>query len=133
MSKSIIQDYSHRQCYLCGYLLGIWDENRNDLEEHHIMMGKWRALSEHYGLKVLLCDKHHRTTKEAVHRNEDNELFLKIVAQHAFELKYSHELWMKEFGKNYLPEKKDERSNRNMGVYAEPDGSRPRSEGQRSI
>ena len=103
MSKSIIQDYSHRQCYLCGYLLGVWDENRNDLEEHHIMMGKWRALSEHYGLKVLLCDKHHRTTKEAVHRNADNELFLKIVAQHAFELKHSHELWMKEFGKNYLP------------------------------
>ena len=105
MSKSIIQDYSKRQCYLCGYLLGVWDENIPNLEEHHIMMGKWRKKSEHYGLKVLLCPAHHRTSSEAVHVNAENEMFLKIVAQHAFELKHSHEEWMKEFGKNFMPER----------------------------
>ena len=105
MSKSIIQDYSHRQCYLCEYLKGIRDDNQPNLEEHHIMMGPLRKKSEHYGLKVLLCPYHHRTSKEAVHQNAENELFLKIVAQAAFEKKYSHELWMQEFGKNFLPER----------------------------
>lgn len=105
MSKSIIQDYSKRQCYLCGYLKGIWDENIPNLEEHHIMMGKWRKKSEHYGLKVLLCPAHHRTSSEAVHVNAENELFLQIIAQYAFEKKYSHGEWMNEFGKNFLPER----------------------------
>lgn len=104
MAKSIIQDYSHKQCYLCGYLKGIWDDNQPNLEEHHIMMGPLRKKSEHYGLKVLLCPYHHRTSSEAVHQNAENEHFLQVVAQYAFEKLHSHEEWMTEFGKNYLPE-----------------------------
>lgn len=61
-------------------------------------------MSDKYGLTVRLCRKCH----EGIH-NADNdsqykeaELYLKRIAQKKFEEKYSHELWVKEFGRNYL-------------------------------
>lgn len=102
MSKSIIQDKKKDpSCYLCNLLHGIdMDQIR---EEHHIMFGgQHRKKSEHYGLKVYLCILHHRTGREAVHINKETNELLKEIAQIAFEKKYSHELWMQEFGKNYV-------------------------------
>lgn len=42
------------------------------------------------------------TAPEAPHDNKEVDEHLKEVAQRAFEEKHSHELWMQEFGKNYL-------------------------------
>lgn len=109
MSKSIIQDKKKDQsCYLCNLLHGIDMEQIR--EEHHVMFGgKFKKKAEHYGLKVYLCVPHHRTGKEAAHLNIDINNLLREIAQIAFEKKYSHELWMQEFGKNYVSDEDRER------------------------
>lgn len=102
MSKSIMQDKAGGECYLCKRLLGI-DTPAACREEHHVMHGMAnRKLSEHYGLKVYLCPYHHRTGPGAVHTCKQTDLYLKQDAQRAFKQKYSHERWMKVFGRNYL-------------------------------
>ena len=101
MSKSILQDERDEACYLCRLLHG--DESPKFRHEHHVMFGsKFRRKAEHYGLKVKLCVPHHETGEEAVHTNIEINRLLREIAQIAFEKKYSHELWMKEFGKNYV-------------------------------
>ena len=109
MSKSIIQNKDKdRSCYLCNILHGIDMEQIR--EEHHIMFGgQHRKKAEHYGLKVYLCIPHHRTGKEAVHINKEMNEFLRVIAQIAFEKKYSNELWMQEFGRNYISDEVRER------------------------
>lgn len=103
MSKSIIQTKEDKACYLCRLLHGI--DMEQITEEHHIMFGnKFRRRAEHYGLKVNLCIPHHRTGKEAVHMNKEINDLLREIAQIAFEKKHSYELWMREFGKNYVSE-----------------------------
>ena len=102
MSKSIMHNKQDGTCYLCMLLNNDYDR-RYHLEEHHVIEGNpGRKLSEHYGLKVYLCVPHHRTSKEAVHINAENRRKLKQAAQKAFEKKYSHEMWMKVFGRNYI-------------------------------
>lgn len=99
--KSILHNKEEGTCYLC-MLKG--DYRRHPyLEEHHIFFGNpWRQKSEEWGLKVYLCEPCHRSSKEAVHRNAENNRLLKQIAQRAFEEKYSHDLFMEEFGENYL-------------------------------
>lgn len=102
MSKSILQDKSGGECYLCNMLLGI-DTPAPIREEHHVMHGTAnRKLSEHYGLKVYLCPYHHRNGPQAAHRCRQTDILLKQAAQRAFEEKYSSGKWMEVFGKNYL-------------------------------
>ncbi len=102
MAKSILQDKDKDpSCYLCNILHNIDMEQIR--EEHHVMFGgQHRKKSEHYGLKVYLCIPHHRTGKEAAHLNKEINELLREIAQIAFEKKYSHEFWMKEFGRNYI-------------------------------
>lgn len=101
MSKSILQDKRDEACYLCRLLHE--DESPKFRHEHHVMFGnKFKKKAEHYGLKVMLCVPHHETGKEAVHTNIEINRLLREIAQITFEKKYSHELWMKEFGKNYV-------------------------------
>ncbi len=92
MKSIITDDWEH--CYLCsasGYL-----------EEHHCMHGTAnRKQAEKYGLKVPLCPDCHRNSPRAVHKNKTTDLHLKKIAQLEFESKYSYELWMQVFGKNY--------------------------------
>ena len=102
MSKSIMHNKQDGTCYLCMLLNHDYDRRYN-LEEHHAIEGNpGRKLSEHYGLKVYLCMEHHRTSKEAVHKNGENRRKLERAAQLAFEKKYSHEMWMEVFGRNYI-------------------------------
>ena len=92
MAKSIMQD--DKRCWFCGSRVG--------LESHHIMAGTAnRKLSEKYGLKVWLSNRHHTGTEGAQYDPEMNRQ-LKQDAQYAFERMYSHQLWMEVFGKNYL-------------------------------
>lgn len=94
MSKSIIQKDMTR-CFLCGRTYG--------LEEHHVMSGTAnRKLSTKYKLTVMLCGETCHRGKEGVHQNRKLADHLKRLAQIAFEARYSHELWMNEFKKNYL-------------------------------
>lgn len=108
MSKSILQNKSDEECLLCrilGPVPGNWP-----LEEHHVMFGRrFRKKSEHYGLKVYICIPHHRTGEDAAHQNDEVSDLLKKLAQIQFEKIYSHELWMQEFGINYLDDEMRER------------------------
>lgn len=102
MSKSIIQEKSGGECYLCDLFLGI-DTPAPIREEHHVMHGTAnRRLAEHYGLKVYLCPYHHRSGPQAAHRCHQTDIMLKRTAQREFERKYSRKKWMEVFGKNYL-------------------------------
>ena len=111
MAKSIIQaktDKLNRECFMCrldAAEFGYYGElEHKGLHKHHFMHGTAnRKLAEDWGLWGYLCKFHHEDGPEAVHRNNETDLFLKQVAQGRFEKLYSHEKWMEIFGKNYLP------------------------------
>lgn len=118
--KSIMQDKSSRQCYLCALL---HDDRvpKIGLEEHHIFGGMAnRKLSEMYGLKVYLCPIHHRNGPEAVHRPDlnNNEKILQEAGQQAFmewcikatncSRQQALIKFRRIFGKNYLEEENDD-------------------------
>lgn len=87
-------------CYLCKKLYN--DYSIKATEEHHVMFGPDRKLSEKYGLKVYLCLPHHRTSSEAVHQNKEMNILCRRDAQKEFIKKYPDKDWMQIFGKNYL-------------------------------
>jgi hypothetical protein len=92
MTKSIMQD--EKVCYLCGRAVS--------LERHHCMSGTAnRKLSEKYGLWVWLCHNCHTGDSGAQYERENNR-FLRVQAQMAFEHLYGHDAWMKTFLKNYI-------------------------------
>lgn len=108
MSKSIMEPSGAYECWNCG-------DTRN-LEQHHIFYGsKHRKMSEHYGLKVHLCPGCHRYLKTGVHGgNTDLNRQLKQEGQRVFEAKYSHELFVQKFQKNYLEPKVKEKREENQ-------------------
>lgn len=98
MAESIMQ--SRRECYVCRMLYGV--VTVKELEEHHVLNGPLRPLSERYGLKVWLCHKHHNEPGYSAHFDHRLRLYLKQQAQRNFEDRYSHRQWMAEIGKDYL-------------------------------
>lgn len=92
MSKSILQ--KDKECYLTG--------DTQCLHKHHVFGGANRKHSEHYGLWVYLRADWHNMSNYGVHNDVTLDVELKQTAQRAFEKKYSHELFMSVFGKNYL-------------------------------
>lgn len=89
MAKSIIQ--SEKVCYLTGAT--------NNLDLHHLMNGAgYRDKADKYGLTIWLEHSIHMK----IHETPSIMYQLKQLAQKEFEKIYSHELWMKEFNKNYL-------------------------------
>ena len=95
--KSIIQ--REKQCLVCG---------NYQVEEHHCIYGTAnRKLSEKYGLKVWLCNRHHTASfyqdkSAAVHFNKVLDKKIKQLAQKSFEYHYPELNFSKIFGKNYL-------------------------------
>ena len=81
--KSILQNQENKQCYLC--MLQEGNYAYQTVEDHHIFFGPNRRNSELYGFKVNLCIRHHRTGKEAVHLNRENDLILKKMCQREYE------------------------------------------------
>ena len=115
MAKSIIQARTapgERECYVCRQIAdayGYYGELKHTgLHKHHFIygrMGVFRKKAEHYGLWAYVCqERHHEHGPEAPHENHEVDLWMKRIAQETFEKKYGHELWMQEFGKNYLEE-----------------------------
>lgn len=91
MAKSIIQT-GEPECFITG--------SRINLDRHHCMHGIGnRMLAEKYGLWVWLQHDVHMRLHD---KDKELDKHLEQVAQKAFEKKYSHEFWMKLFGKNYL-------------------------------
>lgn len=116
MAKSIIQTDGVKECYLCreeAEKIGYYGELRHTgLHKHHFMYGRYGAFrkkAEKYGLWGYVCaQRHHEYGVESPHVNSDVSEHLKRIAQRAFEARYSHELWMQEFGINYLEEAETE-------------------------
>jgi len=100
MSKSIVESdwgefpFDQPQCYICGRETG--------LEVHHIMAGPNRKWSVKFGLWCHLCSECHRGSRNGAQYNREIGDRLKRDAQMAFEERYSHEMWMDIFKKNYL-------------------------------
>lgn len=102
MAKSIMHNKRDFTCYLC-MLLNQDFSTRSNLQEHHAIMGTAnRRLAEKWGLKVYLCLQHHTDGLQAVHNNIELQRLLQKSAQETFEQKYSHQLWMQVFGRNYI-------------------------------
>lgn len=99
--KRIIQDKDDRRCFLCMLLENDY-RIHSYLEEHHVLFGNMRRISNRYGLKVNLCLRHHREGPEAVHNNKENAEILMKMAQQVFMEKYPELDWMEIVGKNYL-------------------------------
>lgn len=96
MSKSLLSN--ERRCYLCGTTL--------NLHRHHIYPSAFRSKSEKYGLWVWLCFDHH-VGNHGVHTTPEGQARwkkLKAIGQKRFEELYDHDLFMKEFKRNYLEE-----------------------------
>ena len=90
--KSVIQ--KEKECFFCG--------STQSLECHHIFFSSLRPASDRCGMKVWLCQFHHRDQKNGVHGNRELDLKLKRKAQEVFEAKHGHEKFMQVFGRNYL-------------------------------
>lgn len=100
--ESILHDKKDGTCLLCMWL---HDDSsyKEVLEEHHVFFGRaLRKLSEKYGMKVYLCIFHHRTWKEAVHKNSRNNKMVQAYAQRMFEQKWPEKDFCSIFGKNYI-------------------------------
>lgn len=91
MGESIItSDLTH--CDVCGA----------PAEVHHIIFGTAnRELSERFGLIVGLCPIHHRTGKNAVHRNRTADLYYKALAERRFKEYWKDYNFREVFGKDY--------------------------------
>lgn len=97
MAQSIMQKYENgqivRKCYLTG--------RTYDLDKHHCMNGAFRKKAEAFGLWIFLQHDVHMKLHQTP-QGQKVAIWLKQQAQEAFERKYGHEKWMKEFKKNYL-------------------------------
>lgn len=91
MAKSILQH--EKRCYRCGSR--VW------LEEHHILGGALRKLSEREGFKVWLCHYCHNEPPNGVHHNAEANRRLKADCQAKYEETHSRDEWMLLVGKNY--------------------------------
>lgn len=92
MSKSIIQN--EKVCFITG--------STYNLHRHHIFGGPNRANSEKYGLWIYLRADFHNMSDKGIHFDKKFDLRVKKQAQILFEKIYSHDIFMKIFGRNYL-------------------------------
>lgn len=89
--------FNQYRCYRCGSI--------RNIHLHHVFAGSLRKKSDKYGLTVPLCAECH-TGNRGVHNTEWGMKWWKEelmpIAQAKFEEKYGHELFMKEFRRNFL-------------------------------
>ena len=87
---------SDKKCFFCG--------KTDNLQEHHCVGGAAnRKIADKYGLTIWLCVYHHTGGKKSVHQDYSMNLQVKQYAQKYFEENIGdRELWMREFGRNYL-------------------------------
>ena len=61
-----------------------------------------RQLSIKYGLVIFIPHELHNLGNNCIHKNKEFDLKIKKIAQREFEKKYSHDEFMRIFGKNYV-------------------------------
>lgn len=83
-----------KECYKTGCTSG--------LHKHHVFGGACRKWSELYGLYVWLRPEWHNMSDYGVHFNKSLDIELKQFAQREFEKVYSHDEFMRIFGRSYL-------------------------------
>lgn len=98
-----MQPKSDRRCFLSMLLDNDYREYEY-LEEHHVLFGNNKWISDAYGLRVNLRPEYHRTGPLAVHNNKETADLLKRIAQQRFTEEYPDKDWMGIVGKNYLQE-----------------------------
>ena len=98
MSESVISN--EKRCFVCGF---------HYVHKHHIYPGIGRReMSEHLGLWVYLCPRHHNQagSSVAVHGGfpdgKEIDRKLRILGQQKFEETHTREEWHRYFGKSYL-------------------------------
>lgn len=81
-------------CYVCG---------KRFAATHEVFYGKGkRQLSIKYGMQIRLCYTHHQREGTGIHFDKRFDFKVKQIYQKRFEEQHSHELFMQEFGKDYL-------------------------------
>ena len=109
MARSILQNCEDgRYCFFCKK-----NGQGDPLDKHHVFGGAFRKKSESFGLWVYLChDACHENGEMSVQRNRRVDQALKAHAQKKAMRHY--ELTADEFrglfGKNYIDEKKKEKT-----------------------
>lgn len=98
---SIMQHKDDKRCYLCMLLDNDYREHAYT-EEHHVIFGDEKWVSDAKGLRVNLCRRHHRQSPVAVHDNQKLAELLKRIAQQKFMEAYPNEKWHDYVEKNYL-------------------------------
>lgn len=78
------------------------DPIQEDLCIHHIYRGSFRDKATKYGCWIWLRPDWHNQTNYSVHNDRKLELKLQAMCQIAFEDKYDHELFMKEFHTDFI-------------------------------
>lgn len=87
---------AEKECFITGA--------RQNLDKHHIYHGPRRKAADEYGCWVWLRHDIHMMLHSKGLYDDD----LKAVCQYRFEQIYSHEEFMKVFGKNYIQEDADD-------------------------
>lgn len=93
-NQSILQD--RMECWVSH-------QHDCDLVRHEVFYGSgYRKLSKRHGLWVYLTPYWHNMSNEAVHNNKELDTKLKQFAQRKFEELYSHEEFIKIYGRSWL-------------------------------
>lgn len=98
---SIMHLKEDRTCFL-SMLLDNDYRQWSYLEEHHVIFGDEKWVSDAFGLRVYLRPEYHRTGPLAVHNNQEIAELLKRLAQQAFMEEYPELDWHDYVEKNYL-------------------------------
>lgn len=61
-----------------------------------------RKISDQNGFTCNLCMEHHRTGKDAVHKNKKIRLMLQKICQQEYEKTHSREEFLRLIGENYM-------------------------------
>ncbi len=96
-----MQHKDDKRCFLCMLLDNDYREH-SYTEEHHVIFGDEKWVSDAKGLRVNLCRRHHRQSPVAVHDNQELAELLKKIAQQKFMEVYPDEKWHDYVEKNYL-------------------------------
>lgn len=101
--KPSILQVKDGSCYLC-----MMEGNYRKyaiVHKHHIFSGTAnRTISEAEGFICYLCPDHHEFSSAAVHRNAENMIRLRRIAQREYEKTHTREEFMDLIGRNYLQE-----------------------------
>lgn len=106
--------YSLNRCAICGKT-----KAETPIEIHEVFNGPSREKSIKHGCCVGLCVDHHRTGKDAVHKNYQTKLKLQKAYEARFIELHGFDEFMAIFHKNYLDDIEIQRAEEKRGKLEE--------------